>query len=141
MAAVYFRHLCAEYGLTGVCIESAGVAAVEGEPISRQAALALAEEGLDGRRERSSSVSRDRVDWASLIVVMTTAHKRSLLSMFPGVEGKTITLMSVAGDGSDVSDPFGGTLDVYTACLAQMQTALAALAQRLLRPPSGACGS
>ena len=133
MAAVYFRHLCEERELEDVSVKSAGVAALNGEPMSRQALLALAAQGLDGSGERSQSLSRDLVDWADRIIVMTGMHEESLKSHVPGAGAKVRKLMSLVGDAGDVPDPFGGTVEQYKTCLAKMIPPLQALADRLSR--------
>nr|WP_272898768.1 low molecular weight protein arginine phosphatase [Paenibacillus sp. MMS18-CY102] len=73
-------------------IRSAGVSTVDGLPISAHAAETLkrkrvAHEGV------SRALGKPSVEWADLILTMTSAHKRSLIARFPEALEKTHTLM------------------------------------------------
>jgi protein-tyrosine-phosphatase len=132
MAAAAFRHLCAAAGVAGVA-ESAGLAAAVGMPMTPQAEFALRLRGVpvDGRH-RSRPLTRELVDAADAVVVMTTGHLRAARVRFPAAAGKMRLLMSFApsqagGAAADVADPFGGDSEEYVACLEMMWPALEGL--------------
>lgn len=93
-----------------------------------QAAEALRREGISPvPGHLSHPVGRDLVDWADLVVPMTKSHLQNLVRLFPDAAGKCRMLMSFAGEEEDVSDPFGGSIQDYTRCLAFMKPALLGL--------------
>ena len=63
---------------------------------------------------------------AKYLVCMTGAHYDRVLEMFPQVEDKLFTLSEL-----DISDPFGGDLETYRRCAAQIQKAVAHIIERL----------
>lgn len=76
---------------------SAGVAALDGSPISKHSADILRGRGvLD--RICSTSVSKETVLWADLILTMTTGHKQTLLRRYPEAVDKVYTLKEFAED-------------------------------------------
>jgi len=131
IASVYFRSLCEARGLTDVEVESAGLAAVDGAPMSAQARAVLEREGLCAGGESSALLTEEMADGADLIVVMTAGHKRDVARRWPGVARRTRLLLSFAGPPLDVSDPYLGSLQDYVSCLETMKPALAALADEL----------
>ena len=116
------KEICSAQG--ELCVEpryvasSAGLYANEGEPITQAAADALQTEGIASRPDneylshRARSVSEELVEQADEIVGLTASHAMQLLLRFPQAASKISTLPV------DVPDPFGGTPEVYRACLA-----------------------
>ena len=103
---------------------SAGLFAAEGEPIAANAVLALREAGViateqnDYPAHRARVVTGDMVTGADLVVGLSASHAMQLMLRFPEAAEK-ITALPM-----DISDPYGGTLADYTACLAQLKLCL-----------------
>lgn len=78
---------------SGIAIEvrSAGVSTIDGLPISTHAAETLRDRQID-HQSTSHAISGEAVEWADLILTMTSGHKRGLLQWFPGVVDKAFTL-------------------------------------------------
>ncbi|NQX61999.1 low molecular weight protein arginine phosphatase [Paenibacillus qinlingensis] len=78
-------------------VRSAGVSAMTGGPISRNSQSLLHEAGF---KEAISSlaISAADVDWADLILTMTTGHKRTVIGRFPHAVEKTHTLKEYVED-------------------------------------------
>ncbi|MBR3894772.1 MAG: hypothetical protein IKJ35_06445 [Clostridia bacterium] len=99
---------------------SAGLYAENGAPISRHALEALESAEIPTVKERdyhnhtAHTVTEEDADRADLLVAMTPAHAMELMMRFPAA-AKKITLMPMA-----ISDPFGGDLAVYQACLREI---------------------
>jgi tRNA threonylcarbamoyl adenosine modification protein (Sua5/YciO/YrdC/YwlC family) len=96
-------------------VESAGLAAVDGLPITVEAAQVLAEKGIRAMQHTSRALTRERVDAARIIVVMTNAHRDLVQDRYPGTEDK-IALMRSFGYSDreeDIADPIGEPLEVY----------------------------
>ena len=129
MAATWFRALCARRGLRGYVAVAAGINSPEGAAIAPEAVTVLAEHQLSPERLGSRRLTAKLVLAADLIVAMTDQHRDRIVEGFPRVRLRTVTLMSYAARGDlQVPDPANGGIEAYRACLAQMQPALAALA-------------
>ncbi len=96
-------------------VSSAGLSTFNGQPASEQGIAVLAEQGIDMRLHRSRLLTRDLVDAASILVVMTSAHRDLLLGQYHDAREKVFLLRSFApGDRSgDIEDPIGSSASVY----------------------------
>ena len=101
-------------------ISSAGLYAVEGEPITAQAVAALEEAGIaptptrDFHTHRAHTLTGEEVERADLLIGMSGNHCMELLMRYPEAAQKIICMPD------PISDPFGGDLDVYRTCLKQI---------------------
>lgn len=96
-----------------VQVQSAGVAAFPGAPASTHTDTILRSRGIN-HHHLSQPVTLELVQWSDLILTMTESHKQILCSHFPGVEDKVFTVNEFANEkGRDVTDPYGGSLEVY----------------------------
>lgn len=125
MAEGLFRALDGEKK-TGLRAASAGLFTADGLPASENAVAAASELGADIRTHRSHMLTAALVEEAKYLVCMTAAHYDRVLEMFPQAEDKLFTLSD-----ADISDPFGGNLEVYRQCAAQIQQAVFAIIERL----------
>ncbi|QCT04620.1 Protein-tyrosine phosphatase, low molecular weight [Paenibacillus algicola] len=82
-------------------VRSAGVAAVEGMPISRHAQAVLRDQSIEGEFT-SKPLSRELVAWADLILTLTQSHKQFAISRFPEAADKVHTLKEFAGADEQV---------------------------------------
>jgi protein-tyrosine phosphatase len=105
----------------GVIVVSAGVAALTGGRASEHAIRVMADLGLDLTGHITQPLTESLVRYADVIYTMTESHRRAVVAQWPGAAERTSVL---SGEGSDVSDPIGGTLDRYQRCAAQIQSAL-----------------
>jgi len=78
-----------KYGVKTV--KSAGIFAHEGSTATPQTAAALSEVGIQ-LEHRSSSVSKELLNWADIVLTMTTSHKQSLILQYPDSQEKYYTL-------------------------------------------------
>lgn len=111
---------------TGLCAQSAGLFAYDGLSASEHAVLAAKEYGADLTAHHARQLTEQMVQDAAYLVCMTAAHYDRLLEKFPWAEDKVFTLAA-----EDVSDPFGGTLETYRACVAQLHKCVTALIENL----------
>lgn len=100
--------------LPNTTVKSAGIYAVNGAQMSEQAQVVLNEHGI-AHSHRSKQLSEDDLKWATLVLTMTNAHKELILRSYPRFADKVFTLKEYVSSSSDldVSDPFGGSVDVY----------------------------
>jgi protein arginine phosphatase len=111
--------------LPGVEVKSAGVFAMNGNAASDNALEVLAENELKIDHQ-STQLTQQEVAWATLVLTMTESHKDAVLKSFPSAKGKTFTLMEFAGEVeyADISDPYGGSKDMYRAAFKQIKEAV-----------------
>ena len=130
MAAAMAAQIFAESGLTAE-ISSAGVNAFQGRPASCHAITVMEEGGLCLQSHKASVVCGETLESASLVLTMTASHRAVLLSDYPAAEDKIFTLAEYVGDAQDVSDPFGGSVEEYRACAAQIRKLLEMAVKKL----------
>ncbi len=112
MAEAWFNKCAAEAGLTGVVARSAGLCAATGNRASVHSRTVIAENGGNLENFRSQPLTLELLEEASLIIGVSNAHCRMMISAVPEIAGKTRWLLDFV-DGGDVADPYGGTLDDY----------------------------
>ncbi len=127
MAEYILRHRLA--GRPGVTVESAGVMAPQGMPASAGALDVLEEWSIDAGPHRSRMLTRELVDAATLILVMTEQHMKDVLSAFPKARGRVFLLKSfgTSGQGGDISDPIGLPVNVYRRVRDEIDAAISDL--------------
>ncbi len=127
MAAAIMNDIAVKNDLN-VLIDSAGVYAYEGDKATDNAIAILAEQGIDLSKHRAKPLTNELVDIADLILVMTASHKELLAGI---AVSKVYTLLEYAGMDGDISDPFGGDLEVYKRTADEIRNALEIIAGRL----------
>ena len=96
---------------------SAGVAAYGGEPSSPGALEAIKKYRTSLDSHLSSQLTREMVDHADIILTMGGRHKHVIVSQWPSAESK---VHLISPEGAEITDPFGGPLDVYERCAQQL---------------------
>ncbi|HEY6099791.1 MAG TPA: low molecular weight protein arginine phosphatase [Anaeromyxobacter sp.] len=131
LAASLLERALKERGLE-VTVTSAGTGAWDGAPASEGAYLVGLERGLDLSGHRARLLTRELVEGADLILTMARHHRARVDEL--GGEGRVFVLGEYAGRGGDdaeVSDPFGGDLDVYRTTCEELTALSSAAAERL----------
>lgn len=105
----------------GVCVLSAGIAAMAGGRATAEAHDAVHAMGGDLTQHESQPVSDRLVRFADLILTMTRGHREALIGQWPDAADRTRLLHR--GNG-DVSDPIGGPAEVYRRCAEQIDSQL-----------------
>ncbi len=96
---------------------SAGLYAENGAPISQNAVRALEAAGVavipgrDYHNHLAHTVTQEDVDSSDLLVAMSPSHAMELMMRFPAAAQRIVMMPSA------ISDPFGGDLSLYQACL------------------------
>ena len=120
MAEALFKKICEERNMNVEC-RSAGTATFTGSPASDNSVAVMKEIGIDLTDFRSTSVTALNLPEYDLFVPMTYSHALGLLTM--GVEKKKIYLFE-----EDVSDPYGGDIDIYRKTRGEISANLEKLA-------------
>lgn len=129
MAEGLFRHAIKGDGKYRVL--SAGVGAVDGQPPSPHAVRALRELGVEIGQQRSRMLSAELVQQADYIFGMTHGHVDAVTLLFPQAAEKTFLLREFDETldvfEKDISDPIGGSYEVYLNCRDQIEQGIASM--------------
>lgn len=116
---------------TGFFASSAGVFASVGQYPSENAVLAAKELGADIKNHRARQLDGEMLERAYMAVTMTSAQKNGILSAYPFISEKVMTISEVAGGGEEVSDPYGGDFQTYLSCAKEIKALLEKFRERL----------
>src|SRR5438132_9834994 len=129
MAEGLFRN--AAKGRGDFRVFSAGVGAIEGQPPSAYAVQALRELGIDISQQRSRMLTADVVNEADYIFGMTHGHVDAVNLLYPHAAEKTFLLREFDETldvfEKDISDPIGGSYEVYLDCRDQIEQGIASM--------------
>lgn len=141
MAAAIFGALARDLGLRFTS-ESAGVAALVGEPAAPHAIRAVNELGIDIGGHRGRQVDGAMIQRAELVLAMTPQHRDTLQRNFGESWRKIHTLpeYSTGDGGAGIADPYGYDYSVYRTSAREILHHVELLLDRLNRDrgPSGA---
>lgn len=114
-------------------VKSAGLFAMPGSPISQNTKSVLNEQNID-YDHTAKTVNLEDLQWANLILTMTSGHKESLLQKFPQMADKTFTFKEYVkgNDDLDVFDPFGGDISTYRETFKELSKLMDALEKNLM---------
>ncbi len=125
MAAVLFAARASQVGDGDLyAVSSAGTWGLEGEPASSHAETAMQRRGLSLEGHRARNITREMMEEASLVLVMTRYHQDSLSAEFPNERPKIHLMSELVGQQYDIGDPYRGKLDEYEVCAAELANLL-----------------
>lgn len=133
LAEAMLRGELASRGTTDIAVLSAGTGAWDGAPASEGAYLVGLEHELDLSAHRARLLTRDLVQQADLVLTMARHHRARVDEL--GGEGRTHVLGEYAGRAggeAEVSDPFGGDLDLYRETYTQLHELIRLSVDRLV---------
>lgn len=107
-------------------VVSAGVAATDGDPPSRNSVDVLRTVGIDISRHRSQRLSDDLMARALLVLVMTASHKQVIVEAFPDDRIPVLLFRELLpeAEGHQIPDPYGGNIRLYEATRDSMVEAI-----------------
>lgn len=123
MAEGLFRHEMR--GRKDYRVLSAGVGALDGQTPSEYAVRALRELGIDISKQLSRLLTAELIQQADYIFGMTHSHVDAITLLYPQATEKTFLLREFDETldiyENDISDPIGGSYDVYLNCRDQIE--------------------
>jgi len=134
LAAALLQRALTERGVEGMDVSSAGTGAWDGAPVSEGAYLVGLERGLDLSTHRARLLTRELIEAADLVLTMARHHRARVDEL--GGEGRVFVLGEYAGregDEAEVSDPFGGDLEVYRDTCVELEALIEAAVQRIVK--------
>ena len=106
---------------------SAGIGALDGQPVTEESVVAMAELGRDISGHYSQALRVPLVASADFIFTMTRQQQDAIQTLYPMAAEKTFLLREFEEaeiSGKDVADPIGQPLEVYRRTRDQIQRAL-----------------
>lgn len=119
-------------------VKTAGVNAIPGMHASEGTIQVLKEKGIK-LNHVSSEVTEELVNWADIVLTLTESHKRQLLEQYPNFIDKIYTLKEAAFKEENsnlsvtysISDPFGGSIEIYQKTANEIEVAIDHLLKKL----------
>lgn len=102
----------------GVMVMSAGVAAMPGGRPSPEAVEVMSDLGLALDGHVAQPLSERLANYADMIFTMTNNHRNAIVTQWPHLAPNVHVLRT---DNGDISDPIGGSLEVYRSCAKQIE--------------------
>ncbi len=125
MAEALLKDLAAQYGETDRWrIQSAGTWAEPGRAATSPAQTVMQRRNIDLTAHRSRPVDEQLLAESAVILVMTRHHQEALRAEFPAVSGKIYLVSQLIDRSFDIEDPYGGSLEDYELCAADLQQIL-----------------
>ena len=129
MAEALFRRAASGRGEFRVL--SAGLGAMDGQPPTPHSVEAMRELGMDISAQRSRTLTAELVRQADYIFGMTHSHVDTIALLYPQAAEKTFLLRefdeTLEAFEKDISDPIGGSYEVYENCRDQIEQGIASL--------------
>ncbi|HEY5802766.1 MAG TPA: low molecular weight protein-tyrosine-phosphatase [Lysobacter sp.] len=115
---------------TGLSINSAGLAAMEGHPVDATAEKTLLAHGFSASEHVARQVSHEELDSADLVLAMEKRQVMALLALSPTLRGRVQVLTHWSG-GRDIADPYGRSQAKFDLVYEQIDAAISAWRSRL----------
>ena len=110
---------------------SAGLGAMNDQPPTPHSVAAMRELGMDISTQRSRTLTAELVRQADYIFGMTHSHVDTIVLLYPQAADKTFLLRefdeTLEAFEKDISDPIGGSYEVYEHCRHQIEQGVASL--------------
>jgi protein-tyrosine-phosphatase len=132
MAEVLLKSLVAQRGEVDCWqIRSAGTWTEQGLPATPLAGTVMRQRNVDLSEHRSRPIDLDLLNSATVVLVMTRHHQEALQAEFPAARDKVYLLSQLIDLHFDIADPYGGSLEDYELCAADLQNILTRGYERL----------
>jgi len=127
MAAGLLRHWFAARGRAGI-VDSAGLAALVGEPADPVALQLMHERQIDLSGHRAQQLTPEIATAFELILVMEEAHQQALQRMYPETRGRVHRLGRFGG--FDIPDPYRRPRSAFERSLSLIERGLVEFERR-----------
>ncbi|QAA31427.1 low molecular weight protein arginine phosphatase [Clostridium manihotivorum] len=119
MAEAIFNNKC---DIDNVKAYSAGLSIVPGSRTSKHSAeLVMNNLSMDISKRSAVQLTADMIKSADLILTMTNYMRDLISSNFPEKSNNVYSVSQYAGVNGEISDPYGGSIDVYSKTYDQLE--------------------
>ncbi|MBA7620060.1 Protein-arginine-phosphatase [subsurface metagenome] len=134
MAEGLLKKMLEEQGKGGIRILSAGIKHGPFKNPTKEAVEAMRAFDLDISAHQTTPLSKDAIEEAALILIMSEEHRRFILNLKPKAEEKVFLLKGFAGYKEDLNirDPFRLPYSVYQKVAGEIKEALERALPRIL---------
>jgi protein-tyrosine-phosphatase len=135
MAKYYLQKRLREEGISDIEVESAGVFALDNNPVSWEIKEIMESLGVSIGEHHSSPLTLEKVQNADLILVMENTHKMLIENRMPRMAHK-VKLLGSYLEGNEkekeITDPYGYETDIYQESFEQIQEAVENLLKEIV---------
>ncbi len=128
MAKGVFEKMLEKRGKKNIELRSAGTAAPGGMKVPQIVEEVMGGEGVDMSGHRATSLNKELIDEADLILVMEKQHRRCVLKLCPEAGGKMFLLKEFSPNLEerflDIPDPIGKPLKTYQKIFQEIKACL-----------------
>lgn len=126
MAEAILRHIHDDTN-----VQSAGIFASVGSKANSNTQEVLQMKSIHADHE-AQQVTEQLVNWADLVLTMTSSHVDQLVHLFPDEASKIYTLIEyIHGNKADIRDPFGQSIEVYEETYNVLHTLIKQLGNKI----------
>jgi protein-tyrosine phosphatase len=133
MAKGYLEKLMRLRNIRHVQVNTAGVMTRNGLLPTQESVQMLSEEGEDIRSHRSKPMTAEMLENADLVLGMGAFQVQKATRTNPNAKGKTFLLkeyVGLTGRNAQISDPMGGTMEVYRKVFNEIKAAINLLIEK-----------
>ncbi len=132
MAGGLFEKALDDDGDGCIHVNTAGTNVCVSGPASENAIKVMEEMDIDISDHKSQQVTKEDIEEADLVLVMTGSHRNILIDLYPQYSSKIYTIPEYAyGTDEEITDPFGGDEEEYKECALQLREAIDAVYAKL----------
>lgn len=126
MAAGLLKKMLEKEGGKGIVVLSAGIKHGSFKNPTKEATEAMRAFNVDISAHQTTPLSKNAVEEANLILVMSEEHRRFILALEPKAEEKVFLLKEFAGyqENLNIRDPFGLPYSVYQRVAGEIKEAM-----------------
>ena len=122
MAAALFRARAEKLGERDAWdVRSGGTWANESQPISAPAIAVMARRGIAIETHRAHQITRQDMEHADVVIVMTRNHRDALATEFAAHKRKIHLMSELDARDFDIADPYGGLEPEYEICAQELE--------------------
>lgn len=129
MAEYILNDISKKNGLNYIA-KSAGIAA-NGDYASKNAILSMSDIGIDITGHVSTQISKDKIDWADLVLVMGSSHLNILKQYFPNEKKIFLLKEFVEDEKGEITDPYGCDKSFYDTTRDEIYSLIKKLSTKL----------
>ena len=113
-------------------MRSAGIYAMPYAEMSEYAKQVLDEANMT-HQHQATQLSSAEIEWADLLLTMTTSHRDRIIANFPSKEQQVFTLKEYVSttELQDVVDPYGGNKMIYEETFQELKELIDRLVKKI----------
>lgn len=129
MAEAIFNELC---NIEGILAFSAGLSVVSGSITSKNSSILVKQNlNVDLENRKAVQLTEEMLEEADLILTMTGYMSSVIINNFKKYKQKVYSLNEYVSIDKDITDPYGGNLDIYIDTFNDLKASIRLLIKKL----------